>query len=206
MTALSGEPGGAPRPDDAAPQQPSDDGARAGQRASLTFLGLLLCSAVFAVGYRLLMRNNLGQGAALFIGLPVILGAVIAMATTPRSALGMTLKVTALCMCVIAPLLGVTWFARQNHFEWMFNPLPNAAYANVADAVSALTNLGYSSAQASAAGVVASMLAAFQPWPGTPSASGISAGGEAWKRAMRPANVRRSNREDSGPITAALKP
>lgn len=106
MTALSAEPGGAPRPDDAAPQQPSGDGARAGQRASLTFLGLLLCSAVFAVGYRLLMRNNLGQGAALFIGLPVILGAVIAMATTPRSALGMTLKVTALCMCVIAPLLG----------------------------------------------------------------------------------------------------
>jgi hypothetical protein len=22
-----------------------------------------------------------------------------------------------------------TWFARQNHFEWMFNPLPNPAYA-----------------------------------------------------------------------------
>lgn len=106
MTALSGEPGDAPRPDGAAPQQGSDAGARAGQRASLTFLGLLLCSAVFAVGYRLLMRSNLGQGAALFIGLPVILGAVIAMATAPRSALGMTLKVTALCMCVIAPLLG----------------------------------------------------------------------------------------------------
>lgn len=28
----------------------------------------------------------------------------------------------------IAPV----WFARQNHFEWMFNPLPNAQYANVA--------------------------------------------------------------------------
>ena len=27
-----------------------------------------------------------------------------------------------------------TWFARQNHFEWMFNPLPNAAYAKAADA------------------------------------------------------------------------
>src|SRR5258708_8112064 len=29
--------------------------------------------------------------------------------------------------------LGVTgvvaWFARQNHFEWMFNPLPNPTYA-----------------------------------------------------------------------------
>jgi Protein of unknown function (DUF3179) len=26
------------------------------------------------------------------------------------------------------------WFARQNHFEWMFNPLPNAAYAKTSDA------------------------------------------------------------------------
>ena len=27
-----------------------------------------------------------------------------------------------------------TWFARQNHFEWMFNPLPNAVYAKVTEA------------------------------------------------------------------------
>jgi len=26
------------------------------------------------------------------------------------------------------------WFARQNHFEWMFNPLHNSAYVKVADA------------------------------------------------------------------------
>ncbi len=32
---------------------------------------------------------------------------------------------------LLAPLLAVTWFARQNHFEWMFNPLPNADYASV---------------------------------------------------------------------------
>jgi hypothetical protein len=31
------------------------------------------------------------------------------------------------------PLLGVAWLARQNHFEWMFNPLPNPAYAKSAD-------------------------------------------------------------------------
>jgi hypothetical protein len=29
---------------------------------------------------------------------------------------------------VLIPLLASTWFARQNHFEWMFNPLANAAY------------------------------------------------------------------------------
>lgn len=26
------------------------------------------------------------------------------------------------------PLLLATWFARQNHFEWMFKPLPNAGF------------------------------------------------------------------------------
>jgi len=30
--------------------------------------------------------------------------------------------------------LGAAWLARQNHFEWMFNPLPNPAYASVAEA------------------------------------------------------------------------
>ena len=36
---------------------------------------------------------------------------------------------------VIALVLAftATWFARQNHFEWMFNPLPNAAYAKTSD-------------------------------------------------------------------------
>jgi uncharacterized BrkB/YihY/UPF0761 family membrane protein len=34
----------------------------------------------------------------------------------------------------IIPLLATTWFARQNHFEWMFNPLAGAAYAKINDA------------------------------------------------------------------------
>ena len=32
------------------------------------------------------------------------------------------------------PMLAATWFARQNHFEWMFKPLPNAGFANLSDA------------------------------------------------------------------------
>ena len=35
---------------------------------------------------------------------------------------------------VLIPLLASTWFARQNHFEWMFNPLPNPAYVKANDA------------------------------------------------------------------------
>jgi hypothetical protein len=34
----------------------------------------------------------------------------------------------AFLVVVLIPLLSSAWFARQNHFEWMFNPLANAAY------------------------------------------------------------------------------
>jgi uncharacterized protein DUF3179 len=35
---------------------------------------------------------------------------------------------------LLLPALGATWLARQNHFEWMFKPLPNPAYAKMSDA------------------------------------------------------------------------
>ena len=34
---------------------------------------------------------------------------------------------------LLLPVFGATWLARQNHFEWMFNPLPDAAYAKAAE-------------------------------------------------------------------------
>jgi hypothetical protein len=40
----------------------------------------------------------------------------------------------ALMVIALIPLLATTWFARQNHFEWMFRPLPNAAYAKISEA------------------------------------------------------------------------
>ena len=40
----------------------------------------------------------------------------------------------ALLVIVLIPSLAATWFARQNHFEWMFNPLANAAYAKTSAA------------------------------------------------------------------------
>lgn len=40
----------------------------------------------------------------------------------------------ALLVVILIPMLASTWFARQNHFEWMFNPLANATYAKVNDA------------------------------------------------------------------------
>jgi hypothetical protein len=41
-------------------------------------------------------------------------------------------KRTALVLLIALAAL-LTWFARQNHFEWMFNPLPNATFAKVSD-------------------------------------------------------------------------
>jgi hypothetical protein len=35
---------------------------------------------------------------------------------------------------LLSPVFAAVWFARENHFEWMFNPLPNAKYARVGDA------------------------------------------------------------------------
>lgn len=40
----------------------------------------------------------------------------------------------ALLVLLLLPAFAATWLARQNHFEWMFNPLPNPLYAKVADA------------------------------------------------------------------------
>jgi uncharacterized BrkB/YihY/UPF0761 family membrane protein len=38
-------------------------------------------------------------------------------------------------LVIMLILMGASaWAARQNHFEWMFNPLPNAAYARTSEA------------------------------------------------------------------------
>jgi hypothetical protein len=39
----------------------------------------------------------------------------------------------AMLLLILALTLLATWFARQNHFEWMFNPLANPAYARATE-------------------------------------------------------------------------
>ena len=34
---------------------------------------------------------------------------------------------------LVVPVLAAAWFARQNHFEWMFNPLAAPAYARAGE-------------------------------------------------------------------------
>jgi len=47
-------------------------------------------------------------------------------------------------LLVIVLLLSIVpaWFARQNHFEWMFNPLKHSAYVKATDA-SFVRDLGH---------------------------------------------------------------
>jgi hypothetical protein len=40
----------------------------------------------------------------------------------------------ALLVLALPPLVLAFWFARQNHFEWMFRPLRSAAFVNLNDA------------------------------------------------------------------------
>ncbi len=37
-------------------------------------------------------------------------------------------------LVVLIPIFAAVWFARENHFEWMFNPLPNVRYARAGEA------------------------------------------------------------------------
>ena len=64
--------------------------------------------------------------------------------TIPASLLILTLTIRlwiggrwwsrAILVILLLPVFGATWLAQQNHFEWMFNPLPNPLYAKVTDA------------------------------------------------------------------------
>jgi uncharacterized protein YndB with AHSA1/START domain len=76
-----------------------------GRALSYALLGLVLCTAGFQLIYHGLVKHRMHQGAALFIGLPVILGTIIALTTRPRSTLGMVFKMTALVLCVLAPAM-----------------------------------------------------------------------------------------------------
>lgn len=37
-------------------------------------------------------------------------------------------------VALAAVSIGLAWFARQNHFEWMFNPFPDARFVSIAEA------------------------------------------------------------------------
>ena len=66
--------------------------------------------------------------------LVTIVASLVILTLTIRLWLGGRWWSRALLVLLLLPVLGATWRARQNHFEWMFNPLPNPAYAKAAEA------------------------------------------------------------------------
>jgi len=67
-----------------------------------------------------------------WITIIALMGALLLVVGLWRSARRWWKK--AVLVLILVPMLASTWFARQNHFEWMFNPLANPAYAKASDA------------------------------------------------------------------------
>jgi hypothetical protein len=66
--------------------------------------------------------------------LVTLIGMAIALLLVGLLARGSRWWSKALLVLIMLPLLASTWFARQNHFEWMFNPLANSTYAKAIEA------------------------------------------------------------------------
>jgi len=62
-----------------------------------------------------------------------VLGSLLILTLTIRLWLGGRWWSRIALVILLVPVLAATWLARQNHFEWMFNPLPDPAYAKAAE-------------------------------------------------------------------------
>jgi hypothetical protein len=109
--------------------------------AVLTVLGLTVLSAVI-IPVVLIMpfRSQSPNGLVLSFGLRrwsptlTLVAAAVAIALVVWLWSNSRWWRKALLVTALLTILTATWFARQNHFEWMFNPLPNAAYVKTSDA------------------------------------------------------------------------
>ena len=72
----------------------------------ITLNVLFLTVVVFVIGYKLINHIELQTTSALFIGLPMLIGLLVVNLTRTRDTFEMTVKVTVILLCLIAPLLG----------------------------------------------------------------------------------------------------
>lgn len=107
------------------------------------FLTLVLIAAVtvFIPAWLIMpFKAQSASGVALSYFLKSMSPVVTALALLSAIALGVriwSLERLIGRVMLIPALLVVTvsfWFARQNHFEWMFNPLPNPGFATAGEA------------------------------------------------------------------------
>jgi hypothetical protein len=74
--------------------------------ANHLLMTLLLLSAISALVYRYIHQRNLVATYAMFVGLPLIIGALSVYMVRPRSSFGTVMKLTTVLICVVAPVLG----------------------------------------------------------------------------------------------------
>ena len=65
--------------------------------------------------------------------LVTVLGSLLILTLTIKLWLGGRWWSRIVLVLLLVPVFGATGLVRQNHFEWMFNPLPNPTYAKAAD-------------------------------------------------------------------------
>jgi hypothetical protein len=67
---------------------------------------LLICAFVFGVIYRGTVYAGMVQTYAMFCGIPLVIGVLVAYLTRTQSGLGNTIKVVTILLCAVCPLVG----------------------------------------------------------------------------------------------------
>lgn len=67
---------------------------------------LLISSVAFGIIYRITEHIGMVQTYAMFVGIPLIIGVLVAYMTRPQSGVGTTIKVVTILLCVVCPLVG----------------------------------------------------------------------------------------------------
>jgi hypothetical protein len=70
---------------------------------------LLIAAVVFGIAYRVVEHSGMVQTYSMFVGIPLVIGVLVAYLTRPQSGLGTTIKVVTILLCVVCPLVGEGW-------------------------------------------------------------------------------------------------
>jgi hypothetical protein len=83
-----------------------DEQNRKIEPAQWRVVAIIVAFAAGSVLYKLLMHDQLGHSAAMFLGIPAVLAILLAIAPRAKTATGGILKGITLALLVVAPLLG----------------------------------------------------------------------------------------------------
>lgn len=84
----------------------AQDTGRKITQAQWSVIGLIVAFSCGAVVYRVLMHERLGHSSAMFLGIPAVLGIVIALTPKAKTVTGGIVKGITLALLMVAPLLG----------------------------------------------------------------------------------------------------